>query len=901
MQNKNQGVDIIIPVYNGYDDIILCMDSIRKNTDLTRHRVVFVNDCSPDNRIMPLLSSFIDDAVLVIDSEVNEGFSASVNKGMRLSEDRDVLLLNSDTIVTPGWIEKIIRCAYSKPEIGSVTPLSNAATLCSYPNFCQDNRIPLDTTLERLSQAIEQCSFQHYPQITVAVGFCMYIKREVINQIGYFDAETFQRGYGEENDFCNRLQQIGYIDVMCDDAFVYHKGTGSFDTNEKFRLMKEHTGILEERYPDQMRRNHLYCMANPEQYIRDNIEIYHKLNNGKRNILYVSHLDFRPEADNHIGGTQLHIRDLKDGLCHDNNIIVAARDRDCLNVVIYVNDEEFKFRFYIGTVDKYTYFHNERLARVFANILDCFEIDLVHVHHTRTLSLDIFYEAAERNIPIIATVHDYYMACPAVILVDNNGDYCNCCLDTAKCDECLQGHKIVASTVNYISKWRAEHTKVLSMCEKLIFPADATRDNFLKFYPELGVETHVINHGLTIEFENYSFDNILDEDFIVHFDTLMNDASNPCMISGWLHKDGIDAMNAIFYLEIEDADGHITYIKMDRVLRYDVMESQAGDDHNYLYSGFKTFAPIKYLDGRVVKCRVIIEYDGRYFRQRNFETVSATMVQSDDAKLKIAFVGGLTVEKGSRYACELIKRFSDDSVLWYIYGMIGDRELGELDQYNLIRRGVYSRENLGDMLAADGIDAIMILSKCPETFCFTLSEAWQSGIPVIGLNNGAVGERIIKSQTGWVFDEKNIVEDISRLINQLLDDKNPLIEEKSKVDKMHLRSAAEMVDIYNAEIYAGYSKLDIERNGGSYEEIFRAYSKCDDVCFENRNLDDRINYYLEKQKGVVQNVAIAPADHYRKLVEQFESVLFYVRNKQNENDEGDRSLTKKIYHKLLGK
>ena len=66
----------------------------------------------------------------------------------------------------------------------------------------------------------------------------MFVKREVIDKVGYFDAETFGRGYGEENDFCYRAEQLGYHHVMCDNTFIYHSGTGSFLTEEKREIYR---------------------------------------------------------------------------------------------------------------------------------------------------------------------------------------------------------------------------------------------------------------------------------------------------------------------------------------------------------------------------------------------------------------------------------------------------------------------------------------------------------------------------------------------------------------------------------------------------------------------------------------------------------------------------------------
>lgn len=132
MQNS---IDIIIPVFNGYDDLIKCVDSVKKHTDFNKHRLIIIDDKSTDGRIKEYLDSLQYENCIVIYNEKNEGFSASVNKGMLSSEENDVLLLNSDTIVTKNWLEKIQRAAYSAGEIGTVTPLSNAATLASYPVF----------------------------------------------------------------------------------------------------------------------------------------------------------------------------------------------------------------------------------------------------------------------------------------------------------------------------------------------------------------------------------------------------------------------------------------------------------------------------------------------------------------------------------------------------------------------------------------------------------------------------------------------------------------------------------------------------------------------------------------------------------------------------------------------
>ena len=215
-------VDIIIPIYNAYEDLVKCIASIWRYTDLEENRLILVNDRSTDTRISPYLEGISGGNIIISNNTINEGFSASVNVGMKCSDKNDVVLLNSDTIVTKNWLKKIVECAYTDSGIATVTPLSNSATIASIPIIGQDNPIPNNVNIDEYADIIERCSFKDYPQIAVAVGFCMFIKRKVIDEIGFFDAKTFGHGYGEENDFCCRAEMMGYKHVLCDDTFIYH-------------------------------------------------------------------------------------------------------------------------------------------------------------------------------------------------------------------------------------------------------------------------------------------------------------------------------------------------------------------------------------------------------------------------------------------------------------------------------------------------------------------------------------------------------------------------------------------------------------------------------------------------------------------------------------------------------
>ena len=206
-------VDIVVPIYNAYEFTKKCIETIIENTDLKEHNLVLINDKSPDEKILPMLKNFKENYkdlnIIVLENEENCGFVKTVNKGMSFSKN-DVILLNSDTEVTKNWINKLRDVAYSKENVATVTPLSNNATLASIPNFLEENNLPSFISLEEYSKAIEECSFNEYPEISTAHGFCMYIKREAIDKVGLFDDITFEKGYGEENDFSYRCINSGF-------------------------------------------------------------------------------------------------------------------------------------------------------------------------------------------------------------------------------------------------------------------------------------------------------------------------------------------------------------------------------------------------------------------------------------------------------------------------------------------------------------------------------------------------------------------------------------------------------------------------------------------------------------------------------------------------------------------
>lgn len=240
---------IVIPVFNALAAVRSCLDSVRRTAPDAR--VVVIDDASTDPGVQALLQTWCAGSprCSLIRHSDNAGFVRSVNEGIRMT-DGDVVLLNSDTIVTPGWLDALARCLASDPAIASATPWSNNGEIVSFPEFCVANPVPAEP--ERLARAAAASKFRDYPDLPTAVGFCMGISRRAIEQVGAFDADAFGLGYGEENDFSLRAAAAGLRNVLCDDAYVAHLGGQSFgplglqpDQHSMQRLLARHPGYLE--------------------------------------------------------------------------------------------------------------------------------------------------------------------------------------------------------------------------------------------------------------------------------------------------------------------------------------------------------------------------------------------------------------------------------------------------------------------------------------------------------------------------------------------------------------------------------------------------------------------------------------------------------------------------------
>jgi len=265
-------IDVIVPVHKGLAATRRCLDSVLAALSTTPCETVVVDDATPEPEIARMLDELAAGSrITLLRNELNLGFVRSVNRGMALHADRDVVLLNSDTEVAGDWLDRIRRCVYAHDDIGTATPFSNNATICSYPFYGWTGGVPGTLGLAALDRMFGTTNAGKSVDLPTGVGSCLYIRRACLAQVGSFDAERFGRGYGEENDFCLRALAAGWRSVLAGDVFVYHEGAVSFAAERVDRADSAHEALLTV-HPDYMQRVRSFIAGDSMKPLREAID-----------------------------------------------------------------------------------------------------------------------------------------------------------------------------------------------------------------------------------------------------------------------------------------------------------------------------------------------------------------------------------------------------------------------------------------------------------------------------------------------------------------------------------------------------------------------------------------------------------------------------------------------------
>jgi GT2 family glycosyltransferase len=246
-ENRIKTVDIIVCVHNALDEVTKCLNSIVKHRGSDKEKLIIVNDGS-DKETSSYLTRFAagHNWVELHRNKRATGYTRAANKGLLSSSADLVILANSDTVVTKGWVEKMSRAVNSHPSVGIVGPLSSAASHQSIPehisknNQTAINELPPGTSIDKMNRYVERWAKNSMrPLVPLVHGFCFGITRELIDAIGYFDEKAFPRGYGEENDYCFRATDAGFSLVIAIDTYIFHTKSKSYDSAVRVGLMQK--------------------------------------------------------------------------------------------------------------------------------------------------------------------------------------------------------------------------------------------------------------------------------------------------------------------------------------------------------------------------------------------------------------------------------------------------------------------------------------------------------------------------------------------------------------------------------------------------------------------------------------------------------------------------------------
>jgi len=243
----------VVPVYGQPLKFARCLESILRWTN-PEVLIIVADDCSPGDDIAPVVEAARlglgnQSKIEYLLRPQNLGFVGNVNEAIRDSAEGDLVIVNSDVVVGPEWLERLQRAAYSSSRVATATPMTNQGTICSIPDRnAGAPGLPQKWTIESAARAIAAEIEPTYPDLPTAVGHCMYIRRDAIELIGGFD-EAFSPGYSEEVDFSQRAIFMGLRHVMADDVFVEHSGNSSFGSDRAQELSRAHQAEIERRYP----------------------------------------------------------------------------------------------------------------------------------------------------------------------------------------------------------------------------------------------------------------------------------------------------------------------------------------------------------------------------------------------------------------------------------------------------------------------------------------------------------------------------------------------------------------------------------------------------------------------------------------------------------------------------
>lgn len=454
-------VSVIVPVYRGIDMTRRCIEAAMPGVlAMEGAKLLAINDCSPDHGMQAMLESLLGiwpEHFEVLENPVNLGFVGTINRGMAHFPSQDVVLLNSDVIVPADWLKRLQAEAYSHPHVATVTPFSNNATICSFPNFLEDNPLAFNLDVHTIDAVFRQSTFSCISAPT-GVGFCMFIRRACLNQIGYLNAEKFGRGYGEENDLCQRAIKAGWLNILTPNIYCFHEGGVSFST-DKQALVDRAMHVIDELYPNYHADVQAFIQRDPARLMRCEryLQLIASLSIPK--VLHISH--------GLGGGVDQHIKELAEylGQCVVNLVLSPQQVPGLVSLSLGAHQSADKI---ILTMPN----DYEKLR----HLLDQIGVCAVHYHHVINLDPVLLKLGQDLYASTLLTVHDFYLLNANPTLTGEDGRF------PGKYVENLHNPLYPIPLGMTASKWREKFKPLVEQADCVIFPSNAARVLFGDMY-----------------------------------------------------------------------------------------------------------------------------------------------------------------------------------------------------------------------------------------------------------------------------------------------------------------------------------------------------------------------------------------------------------------------------------
>lgn len=462
---------IVIPVYDGFEATKTCIDLCMQHKPI-HARIIIINDASPNIKIVEYLSTIENKPdVFIVQNEENLGFPKSVNKGIRhRMAHEDVVLLNSDTLVCRNWVAQLQKATYAQTDIGTATPLSNNATIFSYPSATEVNPVPDARTCQEISAIMEKIWQGQTVDVPTAHGFCMYIKSACLDQTGLLRDDLFAQGYGEENDFCRRATALGWRHVACLGTFVGHAESQSFSP-VKSDLIARNLTILNGHHPGYDQLIIRWQSRDPLASYRKQLDLARLRRNtpNLKSVILIMH--------DREGGILQHVWH-RVSLYEQAGIFAfvlypdihrsgrllwrlkSLRDKDYPNLAIPRNMFAFKTLY---------------------KDLNCIKFE---VHSYIGSGIENIYHLIRSGLPYDVYIHDYSWFCPRITLVASHNHYCGE-PDLQTCLTCVRTLGSKTGDPTPLQKLRNWSSTLLDNAQHVICPSRDTANRVTRQFPAI--------------------------------------------------------------------------------------------------------------------------------------------------------------------------------------------------------------------------------------------------------------------------------------------------------------------------------------------------------------------------------------------------------------------------------